>query len=244
MKSLIFLDCYRLFSDKILKKILIFALLSVFLALGLKEVTYGVPHRIFLDLGLGILHWLFLFSAFYLGQKYAREGFENKSMILYKVRPISTFSLFLGKILGPLLFLCSLCFFTLLSFWLFYGLLYSYSFFLLKGIGIILLESVLCYMLSFFVGLNFQQGVSLLISSACFFIGKSFSFILKQDFSPAWIGALFPDFSRFEFKQHLLYQQDLPLFWWLVTTLYGLIWIVIFFFLSFILFRKKISQLF
>ena len=102
----IFTIAYYTFKEIFKSKILV----SVFFAgLGLMlvtyvatEFTYGVPERVALDFGLGILSLSSLAISLFLGATLLSKEIDSRTVYMVISRPVPRFAFILGKLLGLL----------------------------------------------------------------------------------------------------------------------------------------------
>ncbi|MBP9673950.1 MAG: hypothetical protein KBD63_02560 [Bacteriovoracaceae bacterium] len=220
----------------------------IFLCLMMVKIQYAVPHRIILDFGLAMSHLFTLMMAIILGVSDFSKCCENKTIYFY----LSSYSkdTFLSARIAGIAFyllLSQACFFmaTYVLYYVFGGIfnflhLWVYIFNLLEMLILLLLAFQFSLWLSkklaFFSGIIFYgAGVTLYSNQEFWRQQKSlFSTKLGDIFS-----YIIPQFSRFNLRDVILYQEKIPLTYLWKTTSYGLGFILILFLLNQIIFKYK-----
>ena len=64
------------------------------------EFTYGVPERVALDFGLGMLSLSSLSISLFLGVSLLSKEIESRTVYMVISRPVPRFAFIIGKILG------------------------------------------------------------------------------------------------------------------------------------------------
>ena len=92
-----FLEIYK---SKVMINVLFLGLALVVLSYVASEFTYGVPQKIALEFGLGIVTISSVAIAIFMGSTLLSSEISNRTAYLVLSRPISRQSFILGKFLG------------------------------------------------------------------------------------------------------------------------------------------------
>ena len=211
--------------------------------------TYGVPERVALDFGLGMLVLSSVGIAIFMGVGLLSGEIETRTVYMVLSRPVSRFSFLGGKILGMfailainILFLgitaCAL-FFLLgghLSPLIFYCILFS------------ALEAALCLLLVLFFSLLTNNTMSVIYTIALYIAGHAVTssqltrmaernsllmYFLK------FYAIFFPNFSKINLREYVLYKQSLPPDFLLNAGLYGIAYVLFLVMLTGLIFKHK-----
>lgn len=217
-------------------------LLNVFfVGLGLMIVTYvateftfGVPERVAIDFGLGMLSLSSLAISLFLGVSLLSKEIESRTVYMIVSRPISRSSFILGKILGLMgiqlinVFILSLM--TLTSSILLGG---EVTPLIIWAVAFIFIESLMLLLVVTLISLMVNSVLTVLLSVVMLLLGHSIKETQEISFiqnSPVLHGLLevyhffLPAFYKLNLKDFVIYEKNLPLTYLFQSGGYGLIY--------------------
>jgi ABC-2 type transport system permease protein len=232
-------------------------LLNVFLiGLGLvsfvyvaTEFTYGVPEKVSLDFGLGMLSFSSLGIALFLGATLLPKELDSRTVYMVIARPVPRYAFILGKILGLFgilvvnIFLLSSM--TLITTYLLGGTIDNL---ILWAILFNLLECLLLLLVTVFFSLFTNNVISSLMSFVLLVLGhavqesQTLGFVVNRPFMGKLLELyhmVLPGFYKLNLKDFILYQQSLDLSYLLGNLVYGLSYSSFVLFLIIYLFNQK-----
>jgi len=239
----------EIYKGKIFYILLILGITLVLLTYIASEFAYGVPARIALDFGLGSLYLSSSGIALFLGATLISREIESRTVYMILSRPLTRTSFLLGRILGMLgiifvnnivlagltltiYFLMNGDYQSLILWCIFFSILESTTvllivilFSLISNVIITFLSTLVIYI----IGHAITDAMALPLVKDNVFINiivKSYAFI-------------FPDFSKLNIKNFVLYQQHLETGYLFSTLLYVLIYCVMLIVVSSVLFERK-----
>jgi ABC-2 type transport system permease protein len=232
-------------------------LLNVFLiGLGLvgfvyvaTEFTYGVPEKVALDFGLGMLSFSSLGIALFMGATLLPKEIDSRTVYMVISRPVPRYAFILGKILGLFgilvvnIVLLSVMTLTAsimmggeLSGLIFWAILFN------------VIECLLLLLVTVLISLFSNSILSSIISFVLLILGhaiqesQNLGFVANR---PIWGSVLrfyhliLPGFYKLNLKDFILYEQSLaPSYLW-GNLAYGLFYSTFVFVLIIYLFNKK-----
>lgn len=232
----IFIVAYYTFKEILKSKILI----NVFFAgLGLMlvtfvatEFTYGVPERVALDFGLGMLSLSSLAISLFLGVTLLSKEIDSRTVYMVISRPVPRFAFILGKIIGLLgiqtinvILLSSM---TLAAVMILGG---EITHLIYWAIGFTFLESVLLLLVVVLVSLMANTILSTLLASVVLILGhavketQNIVFVQNREIFKVALEAyhfILPGFYKLNLKDFILYKTELPASYLLSSLTYGL----------------------
>lgn len=223
-----------LLRSKVLWNVAIIAVVLAGLTLAAAEFTFGVPARVGLDIGLGALAISGYGLSFFAGVPLVKLEEESRTIYLIVSRPVTRSAFLVGKVAGVVCFLALN--FALIT-------LSIYSVVKLTGgelsavgwaaVCMTFVEAVLLLLLVVFLSLlanralTFLFGIVLLAAGHA--VAETGSLLIVQ--RNAWLKALIdfydwvlPGFHRFNLKDIVLYQVELPSGYLVTTLLYGVLY--------------------
>lgn len=90
----------EIFKSKILINVFFIGLALMVLTYVATEFTYGVPHRVALDVGLGTLSLSALTISLFLGVTLLSKEIDSRTVYMIISRPVPRYAFILGKLLG------------------------------------------------------------------------------------------------------------------------------------------------
>lgn len=217
-------------------------LLNVFfVGLGLMVVTYvateftfGVPERVAIDFGLGMLSLSTLAISLFLGVNLLSKEIESRTVYMIVSRPVARSSFILGKILGLMgiqfINVLILSVMTLTSSYLLGG---EATPLILWAVFFIFIESLMLLLVVTLVSLLVNNVLTVLLSLVLLLLGHSIRETQEISFiqsSPLLNGLLevyhffLPAFYKLNLKDFVIYEKNLPLSYLFQSGGYGIIY--------------------
>ena len=252
LKNIFIVSKYT-FLDLLKSRILI---LIVFLGIALlviayvaSELTYGVPQKVALDFGLGTLTLALVGIAVFMGANLIVKEIEGRTLYMVLSRPVSREVFLFGKMVG-LLELLGLA--TLIL-----GFLSIAMFILLGGamkitifqcIFLTFTEAILVMLLSIFFSLVTNSVASVVYTLALYTAGhaigelKTFAYVASHPSLAKFINfysLVFPNFSKINLKDYVLYEATLPSHYIQNAFWYGISYSIFLLLVIITIFRNK-----
>lgn len=221
----------------------------IFISYLSSSFAYGAPARVAIDIGLGLMSLSNIIVAILVGATLISKEIESKTIYMIISKPISRSHFLIGKILGLGSFLVInvaaqglICTFIYQSFkgdtpsLLFYVCLFS-----LFEAFVVMLISVMFSLLSsvaltvIFTLLTWVIGGAIAETQKMLFL-KNNNFLLEI---VRFSSKVLPDFSKYNVKDFVLYQQTLPDGYLLKTMMYFFFYSSFVFLLTNLIFKKK-----
>ncbi|MCY4524149.1 MAG: ABC transporter permease subunit [Halobacteriovoraceae bacterium] len=241
-----FLELYK---SKILINIIFLGLGILLVSYLASQLTHGVPTRIALDFGLGTLSLSTVGISIFMGANLIQKELETRTVYMIISKPIKRFYFILGKIMGisTILLINTLILGGIsISFFVFLG--GENSFLLFWTIVFIYLGSKIIFFVAPFFSMLTNTTMTVLYSIIIFIlghaIGSSFSLPLIQK-NPILFKLLqfysyfFPDLSKLNIKDFVIYQQSLPGEFIQGVLIYGFTYCIMLILLLFLIFERK-----
>jgi ABC-2 type transport system permease protein len=213
------------------------------------EFTYGVPERVAVDFGLGMLSLSSIAISLFLGVGLLSKEIESRTVYMIISRPIHRYSFIIGKILG-------LMGIQLVNLIVLSGMILSASY-LLGGnitsllfwtVGFIFLESLLLLLVVSFVSLLANNVLTVLFSLVILLLGHSIketqnSLFVQKNPLLNWLLEIYhfilPAFYKLNLKDFVIYEKSLPLAYLGSSLLYGVLYSTALLFLIIAVFNRK-----
>jgi ABC-2 type transport system permease protein len=232
----IFTVAYYTFKEILKSKILV----SVFFAgLGLMlvtyiatEFTYGVPERVALDFGLGMLSISSLAISLFLGVTLLSKEIDSRTVYMVISRPVPRYAFIIGKLLGLLgvqfINVLLLILMTLISVALIGGEISSLVYW---TVGFIFLESILMLLVVVLISLVANNVLSALLSFVVLVLGhavketQNLTFVKNHEllrFVLDFYHFVLPGFYKLNLKDFIIYKVSLPIDYLMSSLIYGL----------------------
>lgn len=222
----------EIYKSRILLNVFFIGVALVVLTFVATEFTFGVPGRVALDIGLGLLSLSSLGISLFLGVTLLSKEIDSRTVYMIISRPVPRHTFILGKIMGlfgiQVLNVLILGTMTFGSVTLMGGtidpLFYWCVFF-------VLIESLMLLLLVTFASLFTNTIIAALLSLILLILGhavketQSISFVQSSEVLSAVLEAyhfILPAFHKLNLKDFILYRQDLPLEFLLKSLFYGL----------------------
>ena len=241
-----FVEVYK---SKIMLNVLIIGSVIALVSFVAAEFTYGVPGRVALDIGMGLLSMSAVGISVFMGAMLVSKEIDQRTVYMALSRPVGRVSFLAGRVLGMtmillinILLLSIIIYFVTTLFDGDVGPLFIWSVLLSYIESVILLLIVIsCSLVSNTI---ITVISSLTIYAAGHAIVETMTFNAVKNNTVLFnllktLEVIFPNFSKLNIKPYLLYEQNLsPDFLWSALS-YGLIYGLMMFVISAILFVKK-----
>lgn len=198
------------------------------------EFTYGVPERVALDFGLGMLSLSSLAISLFMGVNLLSKEIESRTVYMIISRPVPRFAFIIGKILGlmgiQILNICILGSLTLTATVLMGGEIDPLTFW---SIGFTLLESLMLLLLVVFVSLFANTILAVILSTVVLLLGHSIrdtqqiQFVQNTPLLNHVLDAyhfILPAFYKLNLKDFVIYNKTLELSYLTQNLAYGILY--------------------
>lgn len=213
------------------------------------EFTYGVPERVALDFGLGMLSLSSLAISLFMGVTLLSKEIESRTVYMVISRPVSRFAFIIGKILGlmgiqflNILILGSL---TLIATVLMGGHANPLTYW---SIGFTFLESLMLLLLVVFVSLFANNILAVILSLVVLLLGHSIRdtqeilFVQNRPILNHLLDAyhfVLPAFYKLNLKDFVIYNKTLDHAYLFTNLVYGLLYSTFLLLMIVSIFNKK-----
>lgn len=213
------------------------------------EFTFGVPERVALDFGLGMLSLSSLAISLFMGVTLLSKEIESRTVYMIISRPVPRFAFILGKIMGlmgiqflNILILGSL---TLIATVAMGGKVNPLT---IWAISFTFLESFMLLLLVIFVSLFANNILAIILSIVVLLLGHSIRDTQEIHFvqnSPILNHVLdayhffLPAFYKLNLKDFVIYNETLDLSYLLINLAYGILYSTFLLFMIILVFNKK-----
>lgn len=235
--------------SKILINVFLIGLAMMLVTFVASEFTYGVPGKVALDFGLGMLWFSSCGISLFMGVTLISKEIDSRTVYMIISRPVPRYAFVLGKILGLVAVLVIniilLSVMTLSTTALLGGrideLVYWSLFFTL-------IESILLLLVVIFFSLVSNSIITVLISVILLLAGhaiqetQSIKFVTDRPFLKdvlEFYHMVLPGFYKLNLKDFILYKQTLPLDYLLINMSYGLSYSVFILLMIILIFNRK-----
>ena len=241
-----FCEIYR---SKIFVNVIILGLGLTAACAVASEFTYGVPQKVALDFGLGMISLSSVAISIFFGVTLLAREIENRTVYMMLSRPLRRTSFLAGKITG----LAAVIFANI--FILAAMMLALYCFLQGELEGLIFwtllfcwLEALLMLMIVVFFSLIANNVIAVICSLTLFVAGHAVTDSTIIPFAkdnPLILSLLkfyhwfFPDFSKLNLKLYVLYEQPISLSYLITAAGYAIVYLGILGILSAYIFQRK-----
>lgn len=235
--------------SKILFNVFLIGLGMMLLTYVATEFTYGVPERVALDTGLGMLTISSLGIALFMGATLISKEIDSRTVYMIIARPVPRYAFILGKTSGLFMVLIiNIVLLSLMTLAVTSFLGGQIDQLIIWSIFFILLESLLLLLVVLFFSLISNNILAIIISLVLLVIGhaiKDTQSILFVQNRPMLLSLLkfyhmvLPGFYKLNLKDYVLYKQNIPLSYLAQATAYGVSYCGFLLFLIITIFEKK-----
>lgn len=239
----------EIYKSKIMTNVVILGFALALISYVAAEFTYGVPGKVALDFGLGLLTLSSVGISIFLGSSLIAKELEGRTIYMTLSRPVLRFSFLLGRVLGMLgilvLNIGLLGFITFLCYY-FYGGTYE----ALIGWSLVFsfFEAAIILLVVIVFSLITNSIMSVIYSLVLYIVGHALNETLtltpvtSSHFLTNLIkayGSVFPDFSKYNIKKYVLYSQHLSSDYLWGTLIYGSVYLLLLTLLAGFIFSRK-----
>ncbi len=239
----------ELYKSKILTNVAILSFVLFLFTYIASEFSYGNPLKIALDFGQGVASLSAVGIAIFMGVGLVTKEIENRTVYMVLSRPLKRSSFLLGRIFGmSALLIVNVLIVVGFSYSLYFYLGGTFDELLIWSILFTCLEALIVLQIVVLFSLITNPILSVINTLTVFVIGHAISDVQLTSFvtSRPFLGSMiktyayiFPDFSRINVKDFLVYQKSLPSEYLVGALSYGAIYFIILSLLSVMIFRSK-----
>jgi ABC-type transport system involved in multi-copper enzyme maturation permease subunit len=239
----------EILKSKILINVSFIGVLLVLASYVASEFTYGVPERVALDVGLGMLWFSSVGIAIFVGSSLISKEIESRTVYMIISRPVPRYVFILGKLLGLLFVLMiniALLSLVTIGIAVFLGgkidnlvlwaLLYNSTEVLIVMLIVVLFSLITNTVISVLATIGLLFSGHFIHETQLINFAKNsevFSSVLK------FYHYILPGFYKLNLKDFVLYKQTLPLSYLSINLFYGLTYSCFLIFLILYVFNKK-----
>lgn len=235
--------------SKVLVNIFLLGIAMAVVCFIASEFTFGVPQRVALDFGLGTLTLAAVAIALFMGVGLILKEIEERTVYMVLARPIGRASFLVGRLAGMsgvlLLNILILGGLTLALYSVLGGKLTPILFWALL---FAFFEALLILLVVIFFSMITNSTLSVIFTLATYIVGHAISdtlrlgFVTRSPFLAKLISiyaVFFPNFSKLNIKDFILYQQHLETNYLLLTCTYVAVYAFALVLASSIIFERK-----
>ena len=239
----------EIFKSRIMINVIILGFVLCGVTLLASELTYGVPQKITLDLGLGMLSLSMAGMSIFIGSTLMAKEIETRTIYSVLSRKISRNAYYSGRVLGmvELLFLNTILLGSLiLSLYLFtggklHGILFA-------AILFTWFEAVFLLLLVSLFSLVTNVTMSIIYTICLYILGHALSDTIVNVFterSPLLhktikgLSFILPNFSKLNLKDYVIYNQSMPASYYLNSTAYFIFYGLFLLLVALQIFKRK-----
>ncbi len=213
------------------------------------ELTFGVPARVALNIGLSMMSLSSVVIAIYVGSALIFEEIESRTIYMIVTRPVLKWQLLAGKILGViLLFLINFIILSLVVLLLMSMYQAEFSMLFIHSVNFILIEALIVMLFSILISLFSSKFMAALVSVIVLFNGhfiieiKNSKIMELYPFFKPVINlseAVLPMFYKINLKEYVLANEFLPAKFIGLGYTYSLSYLILLFILNIFIFNQK-----
>lgn len=224
----------EIWKSKILVNVFFIGIALMVVTYVATEFTFGVPERVALDFGLGMLSLSSLAISLFLGVGLLSKEIDSRTVYMVISRPVPRYAFILGKILGLMgiqaLNVILLSLMTMTATLLLGG---QISNLLLWAIAFTLLESLMLLLLVVLISLLANTILSVLLATVLLLLGhvirdtQDISFVKSNDLLVKVLDFyhfILPAFYKLNLKSEVIYKSSLPASYILKSGGYGVLY--------------------
>lgn len=239
----------EIYKSRVMTNVLILGFALAIISYVAAEFTYGVPGKVALDFGLGLLTLSSVGISIFMGSSLISKELEGRTIYMTLSRPVMRSTFLMGRILG-MLGILALNIVLLGAITLTCYMLYDGSYEALIGWSLLFsfFEAAIILLVVVIFSLVTNNIMAVIYSIAVYTVGHALSEtlsltpVLSNNLLSSLIksyGAIFPDFSKFNVKQFVLYSQHIESEYLYSTTVYGIIYLFFLAICASLIFSKK-----
>lgn len=239
----------EIYKSKIMTNVVILGFALALISYVAAEFTYGVPGKVALDFGLGLLTISSVGISIFMGSSLISKELEGRTIYMTLSRPVLRFSFLIGRVIGMLgiLFLniTLLGLITLICY-----LMYGGAYEALIGWSLLFafFEASIILLVVIIFSLVTNTIMSVIYSIAIYIVGHALNETLtlapvtSSNMLTKLIegyGVFFPDFSKYNIKKYVLYSQHISSDYLWGTLAYALVYLLLLMLLAGFIFSRK-----
>ena len=239
----------EILKSKILLNVSLIGLGMMLISYVASEFTYGVPQRVALDFGVGMLWFSSAGISLFIGSTLVSRELESRTVYMIISRPVPRYAFILGKVLGLMqVLLLNIIILSLMTLTVFVFLGGQIDQLIYWALIFNVIESLLLLLVVVFFSLLTNNILSVLIALVLLFAGHFVKetqniFMVKNNVLVSGLLDFYhyvlPGFYKLNLKDFLLYQQTLPAEYLWTNLGYGIVYSLFLLFLILFLFEKK-----
>lgn len=224
----------EIWKSKILLNVFFIGIALMVVTFVATEFTFGVPERVALDFGLGMLSLSSLGISLFLGASLLSKEIDSRTVYMVISRPVPRYAFILGKVLGLMgiqaLNVVILSLMTIAATVFLGGEITSL---VLWAIAFTLLESLMLLLLVVLISLLANVILSVLFSTALLLIGhairdtQEIGFVKSNELLVKLLELyhfILPAFYKLNLKSEVIYHSSLPISYLLKSGSYGILY--------------------
>lgn len=234
IRTIAYYTFLEIFKSKILFNVFFIGLGMMAVTYVATEFTYGVPERVALDFGLGMLSLSSLSISLFLGVTLLSKEIDSRTVYMVISRPVPRYGFILGKIIGLMgiqtINVMILSLMTIIATVAFGGSLNSL---IAWTIGFIFLESLMLLLVVILVALFANTILSTILSVVILLLGhavketQDITFVKHRPVLQVILDAyhfVLPGFYKLNLKDFVLYKTEVPWEYLSSSLLYGILY--------------------
>ncbi len=239
----------ELIKSRILYVTLIIGIALMVVTYVATEFTYGVPEKVALDFGLGMLSLSSVGISLFMGASLLFKEIDSRTVYMVISRPVPRWVFITGKITGLIfILLLNIGILTVMTLTCSYLLGGEINQAILMSILFNFLESVLLLLVVVFLSLFINNTLATIISLTVLLLGhaikdtKNILFVQQRPYIQYVLDLyhfVLPNFYKLNLKDYVIYNQTLSLDFLLGSFAYGVCYSLFLFFMIIFLFNRK-----
>lgn len=224
----------EIFKSKILLNVFFAGVGLMVLTYVATEFTYGVPERVALDIGLGMLSISSLAISLFLGVGLLSKEIDSRTVYMVIARPVHRSSFIVGKLIGLMgIQALNVTLLSLMTIGMTLFLGGEVSQLILWSIGFVFLESLMLLLVVVLMSLIANNILTTLISVVILLLGHAVKETQNTSFVTAnpllksmleFYHFVLPGFYKLNLKDFILYNSSLPSEYLLSSLAYALLY--------------------
>ena len=239
----------EILKSKILINVFFAGILLMVVTYVATEFTYGVPEKVALDFGLGMLSLSSISISLFLGVNLLSKEIDSRTVYMVIARPVPRFAFILGKIIGLIgIQAVNVLLLSLMTLGITYILAGNISSLVFWAIGFTFLESMLLLLVVVLMSLIANNILSTLISVVILLLGhavketQDVGFVKHNPMIKTVLEVyhfFLPGFYKLNLKDFVIYKTSLPLDYLLSSLAYGLTYSAFLLLMIIFIFNRK-----
>lgn len=239
----------EIIKSKILINVFFAGLALILVTFVATEFTYGVPERVALDFGLGMLSISSLGISLFLGVTLLQKEVESRTIYMVISRPITRFSFILGKIVGLLgIQLINVLLLSIMTWGAVYILGGKIEPLFYWTIFFIFIESILLLLVVILISLFANTVISSVLALSVLALGhsikdvQSLNVVKRSEVFQVLLDFyhfVLPAFHKLNLKDFVIYNSSLPTIYLWASLAYSVCYGLFVLILIYLIFEKK-----